>query len=113
MIYNYKHRLPKMEAKEATKTIRQIVRSENLELYLTRHAKERLEERGLIIRDILYVLKYGEVDGVPQDASRGYFKYRMASQSPNSQRKIAVVVIPDTDALKIITVMWVGEKSER
>jgi len=98
----------------ATDKIRAIARSDCLELSYTRHARERMQERGLLTGDILYVLKNGFVYQGPQSGKvEGYFKYRMEAQTPNSgSRTVGVVVIPDKDgncALKVVTVMWINE----
>ncbi len=77
---------------------------------LTHHAKERIEERGIIMSDALYILKHGHIYDEPHESSRpGYCKYKICSKSPNSgNREICLIVIPDPDepAIKIITVMW-------
>lgn len=79
----------------------------------TAHAEDRMEERDLIMRDILYALKNGFVYDEAKPSTRGrFFKYRVHSQTPNSgNREIGVVVIPDPKSaqLKIVTVMWADE----
>ena len=76
----------------------------------TKHAKQRLEERGILISDVIHVLAYGYVVGEPEQSTRaGYFKYKVCGKSPNSgNREICLVVIPDTGkpAIKVVTVMW-------
>lgn len=77
------------------------------------HVKERLRERGLVMGDLLHVLKRGFVLEEPQPATRaGFFKYRIEATTPNSEgRTVVVVVIPDgRDELKLITIMWKDEK---
>lgn len=81
------------------------------------HAKERLAERGLIVSDVLHVLKHGFVHGKARPATRaGFYRYRMEHMSPNSGgRSLGVVVIPQKRgcALKIVTVMWIDETSTK
>lgn len=71
-------------------------------------------ERGLILSDVLFVLKNGFIFDDP-DASTlsGFFKYKMEGRSPNSgSRTLRIVVIPDPKSpqIKVITVMWRDEK---
>lgn len=79
----------------------------------SRHSRERLEQRGLIISDVLYVLKNGFVHQDPVPATRsGLYKYAMESWCPNGgNRTIRVIVVPDKKSLflKIVSVMWVDE----
>jgi hypothetical protein len=82
-----------------------------------RHARDRIAERGLIVGDVLYVLKQGFVLLDPEPSTRpGYNKYAMESKCPNGgNRAIRVIVIPDkkTCFLKIVSVMWVDETETR
>jgi len=82
-----------------------------------KHAIERLQERGLIMGDILYVLKNGFVLMEPVPSTRaGFNKYAMESKCPNGgNRAVRVIVIPDKRlcALKIVSVMWVDEHETR
>ena len=98
---------------EATRTIRSMARNPRLNLTYKLHARERLDERGIIISDVLHALKYGDVFDAPIPATRpGLYWYRMDCKTPNSgSRSIGVVVIPSMRdcSFKIITVMWVDE----
>lgn len=102
---------------EATDRIREIARSSRMDISYKLHARERLAERGLIVSDVLYVLKNGFVHIDPVPATRpGYNRYAMECRTPNSGgRDVRVVVIPDKKRchLKIISVMWVDEQSMR
>lgn len=94
---------------EATERINALARSDDFDTYLTDHARERMEKRDLLSGDILYVLKNGFVYEAAEKATRGYFKYTIATSTPNSgSREIKVVVIPDekSKSTKIVTVMW-------
>ena len=103
--------------RDATDRIRAIARCRDLDLSYKLHARERLGERGLIISDVLYVLKFGFVYDPPEPATRqGYHRYLVRSKSPNSGgRDLGVVVIPDQKGrlLKIVTVMWIDEPHTR
>lgn len=82
----------------------------DFELAYTRHAAERLRERGVLISDVNHVLAHGYIGEEPVESSRqGYFKYKICSKSPNSgNREICLIVIPDPErsAIKVVTVMW-------
>lgn len=102
---------------DATERLRWIGKHPGLNLTYRLHARERIHERGLIVSDLLYVLKNGFVYQDPVPATReGYHRYVIQSTSPNSGgREIALVVIPDWKGtlLKIVTVMWVDEPETR
>jgi hypothetical protein len=105
-------------AAQATEEIRKIARSPNLAISYKLHATERLSERGIIMSDVLYVLKNGFVyEENPEPATReGYHRYPVENKCPNGgNRNVRVVVIPDKKLchLKIITVMWVDEASAK
>ena len=72
-----------------------------------------MSERGLILSDLLFVLKNGFVYTEAQESTiKGFFKYQVEGQSPNSgSRVLKVVAIPDYKScgLKIVTFMWRDE----
>lgn len=82
----------------------------DFDLAYTKHAKQRFEERSILISDVIHVLAHGQVVGEPQESTRaGYFKYKICGKSPNSgNREICLVIIPDTGrpAIKVVTAMW-------
>ena len=77
---------------------------------LTRHAKDRLQKRDLLISDVLHVLCQGTVYETAEPATRqGLFKYQMECTTPNSNgRSVRLVIIPSpTNAtIKVVTIMW-------
>ena len=95
---------------QATETIRRLAQGEKLDLSYSKHARERMEQRDLLISDILYVLKRGFVHRTAEKSTQpGLYKYRIESRTPNSNnRGVAVVVIPDEVKcwIKVVTVMW-------
>lgn len=97
----------------ATDPIRAIARSRSLTLHYRLHARERLAERGLLMGDVLHVLKFGFIRQEPIPSTReGFMRYSMECKTPNSNgREVRVVVIPDKKRcdMKIVTVMWVDE----
>lgn len=97
----------------ATSEIRSIARHPKLSLAYKLHARDRLFERGLILSDVLYALRFGNVHRSPVAATQpGQFRYLVECRTPNSgSRSIGVVVIPAKDdcLLKVVTVMWIDE----
>ena len=99
---------------EATRLIHKKSRSRSFSLQITEHATDRLLERGLLVGDVLHLLKFGYVyeEGEPS-TWEGFFKYKIDGTTPNSGgRMVRVVIIPLTmDAVKIVTAMWRDEES--
>jgi hypothetical protein len=86
----------------------------SLKLRYTRHARERMSERGLIVGDLLHIIKHGFVYEEGEQSTRpGLFKYAMDSITPNSGgRTVRVVLIPSSNgSIKVVTLMWVDERS--
>lgn len=95
---------------KATTEINEIAQDRMCGVARTSHAKERLDERGLIMSDVLFVLKNGYVYEDPEPSTiDGLFKYKVEGQSPNSgSRYLGVIAIPDKSScqIKIVTIMW-------
>lgn len=99
---------------QATSFIRQIARDLESSLTWRRHASLRLKERGLVMSDVLFVLKNGFVHEQSQGEStaKGLYKYAIEGLAPNSGRRIIrIIVVPDLaeNHIKIITVMWADD----
>lgn len=101
---------------DATLIIRAIASNPLCTFSYTKHVKERLVERGLIMSDLLFVLKNGFVYEAPlqsdESTIKGHFKYKIECQTPNSgSRTLRAVVIPDEKScqIKSITIMWRDE----
>jgi hypothetical protein len=89
-----------------------MAKSERLTISKSLHLQDQLDRRDLIMGDVLYVLKNGFVYSNAQTSTQsGLFKYLIESSTPNSQRAVRVVVIPDPARcwMKLVTVMWVDE----
>lgn len=101
----------------ATRYIHQIAGAEAFALTKELHAEERMLERDILAGDLLHILKYGQVVRKAELSTRdGFFKYKIQSQTPNSEgRLIRAVVIPCLEKIHIavITVMWLGEKNDK
>ena len=98
---------------DATILINELAKNRRCDLAFTKHARERMAERLRIMSDLLFVLKNGFVyDEAQESTVKGFYKYQVESQSPNSgSRVLKVVTIPDykTCGLKIVTFMWRDE----
>jgi hypothetical protein len=98
---------------QATERIRVIARQDAFMPSYKVHAKEQLADRGLIMGDLLYLLRNGFVYERPEQATRKpYWKHKMQCTTPNSQnREVRVVVMPDwkRKGIKVVTVMWADE----
>ena len=97
----------------AKRIINKMASDLRCDLSYTRHAKDRIDERNLIISDIHYVLKHGIVRTDPVSSTvKGLYKYQVEGKSPNSAcRFLRIVVVPDEKSLhiKVITAMWRDE----
>ncbi len=107
-----KNAVPKQPWKpsDATKIINQVAKELLCEFSYTQHAKERMDERNLIISDVLFVLRGGYVYAEPEESTiDGFYKYQIEGKSPNSgARSLRVVAVPDPSQcqIKVITIMW-------
>lgn len=88
-----------------------------LSLVYRRHAMQREGERGLYVPDVLQVLRHGFVHDAGVPATRApFYKYVIQGTTPNSGgRSVGLVVIPDETncIIKVVTIMWIDEKSTR
>ncbi len=96
---------------QATDLVRRISGDPKGDTTWTRHALERLRERGLTTSDALWVLRRGFVHEPPAEEStvKGLYKYVIEGRAPNSGRRtVRIVAVPDANAnhVKIMTVMW-------
>lgn len=98
---------------DATKYINSITKHGIAELDYTEHCKERMEQRGIVVRDILYILKTGFVYEEPESATReGLYKYKVEGDSLSCEgRVLRIIAIVDEgrEEIKIVTVMFVDE----
>ena len=101
--------------------VHDMAKSDQFDLYLTKHCKERMQERGITAGDIMNVLKYGIVEELIGQCDHpnndDIFKYRMIGPFFGDEklyREIGVVLLIEVHsknqlAIKIqdiITVMW-------
>ena len=97
----------------ATGLIREMARSGEFGIVLTRHAAQRIRRRDLILDDVLHVLKnVFRLSARRTFDPAGRIQVRDRMQDADSgRRSVRVVVIPSADrkAAKIVTVMWADE----
>jgi hypothetical protein len=97
---------------DATDSIRTIAQDSTMTLDLTSHARQQMEDRDLIVSDVLHVLKNGFVYENAAPATReGCYKYQIETTSPAGSRVVRVIAIPCAKPaeIKIVTVMWRDE----
>lgn len=100
---------------EATKLLNKMSADDAFGLALTAHATEQMEKRGLLVDDVLHVLRQGFVYQAGEPTTRpSVFKYAIEGVTPNSgQRHVRVIAAmseEQTNIARIITVMWVDKK---
>lgn len=97
---------------KATDFIRKIAKSDDFDIHYTKHAKERMYERDIILDDVLHVLNFGYIykEG-KKTTQKNHLSYEIECKSPTG-REIKVVFITDLKKaeIKIKTVMWKDEK---
>jgi hypothetical protein len=102
---------------QATERIRAIASGEEFSPSWKKHATDQLADRGLIMGDLLYLLRNGFVYEPPEEATRPpFWKYQIQCTTPNSKnRDVRAVVIPDwkRKGMKIVTIMWADEAMVR
>jgi hypothetical protein len=91
----------------------------DMDIKVTDHAQERMDERNLDLGDALYVLSRGTVhDDAEYDRKHRSFVYLIIGKSPNSgPRFVRCVVAPARDPklcrITLISIMWRDEPKER
>lgn len=79
---------------------------ESTNIKFTRHAMERMEERGITDRQVERVLRRGCVVGMPEQVKKNEWKCKLVREG-NANRDIGVVtVIKSGEKLIIVTVEW-------
>lgn len=98
---------------KVTEEIRKCARADDFTLWPTEHLEKRLEERGLIMGDVLNVLKNGFVYEDPEESTwKNLWKYKVDGRSPNSENRVLRLVVipnPSTHEIKLVTIMWVDQ----
>ena len=70
------------------------------------HARERMEERGFVVDDVLRVLRSGLARGAPEMTDQGEWKVKMTYQIKGAREAGVVTIILHSARLFIKTVEW-------
>ena len=71
---------------------------------LTRHARERMQERGIRLPQIRSVLRSGTVVQVEQDIRTGEDKYRVAGRDTDERNLEIVAVLEEMESGRVVIV---------
>lgn len=96
---------------EATRRIRQCAADRRFSLHIKDFVLgDELQKRNLIVGDVLYVLRNGQVrdEPTPSDVI-GFFRYRMCGRTPSNRRTLVVTVVPARSEMKVMDVKWKSE----
>jgi len=94
----------RLEPDEATKVISDIVRHGG-EIVLSRHCRNRMNERNLSMHDLLAVLLNGVVEGSSEySKEHEQYRYKVTGQTIDSGKATAVTVILNHRSILIVTV---------
>lgn len=74
-------------------------------IILTDHAQQRMEQRGIVMRDLLRILRTGYVDEAPVELRAGDWQCKM-TQKIGGREAGAVTIIVQAQQLVIRTVEW-------
>lgn len=73
---------------------------------LTLHAKQRMEEREISVRELYEILRSGQVEESPIEEKRGEWKCKIEKQLKGRRKAGAVVALPKKGRMIVITVEW-------
>lgn len=71
---------------------------------LTRHARERMQERGIQLPQIRSVLRSGTVVVVEQDIRTGEDNYRVTGRDTDGRNLEVVAILQETDTGRVVIV---------
>lgn len=87
--------------------IREIARTNTKAIILTDHARERMEERGFDMTDLLHVLRNGDLQWhEPVDGKTGDIKCKMTKRIIGGRDAGVITVVKRATLLIIITMEW-------
>ena len=80
-------------------------------IFLTRHAKDRMAERDIVRQDVDRALQGGCLAGEPEPANEGEWKCKIVLPIKGRSRDLGVVVILRSDGRLVVkTVEWEDQK---
>ena len=94
----------KLNAARAQAQVRELAQDTGT-IILTDHARERMEQRGFVMRDLLRILRTGYVDDAPIGLREGDWQCKM-TQQVGGREAGAVTIIVQAQQLVIRTVEW-------
>ena len=98
--------------RDAMSLIRRLVETDTSRINFSAHALERMDERGIVARDVYRTLQIGEpYGGVERGKNEEEIKLTISFQ-PRGMREIAVVTVSVIEGERVLvkTVMWRDEK---
>lgn len=97
----------KLSKKEAEQKIHEIsLNSRNV--VITKHAEERMEERGFVTQDLFGILRDGYVDSeAVLDKDKNNWKYKITKRIDTIREAgVVTAIVDDYKRLIIITIEW-------
>jgi len=85
--------------------IRQIAQN-SANIYLTKHARERMQERGITRAQVEYCLRHGSIDEAVHQNIRGHWQCRMQCEHAGDRVRVAAVLEQD-EACQWVVVLTV------
>jgi hypothetical protein len=73
---------------------------------LTAHAKERMAEREISVRELYEILRSGQIEESPTETEGGEWKCKVTLKLTGRRVAGAVVALPRKDKIIVITVEW-------
>jgi Domain of unknown function (DUF4258) len=94
---------------KAQERIREIAKTSEF-VKLTSHAKKRMAERDIVIKDVYHILRQGHIEGDPKLADQGDWKCKMVLALKGRRVAGVVTAIVRNATLVVITVEWEDTK---
>ena len=92
---------------KATEIIRNAAQNSSL-VFITNHALDRMEERGITATQINAVLGSGRiVEGPTADLMKGNWQCTVTGFAAGETLKLAIAIENDQNGVIVITVMWI------
>ncbi|WP_339796060.1 DUF4258 domain-containing protein [uncultured Hyphomonas sp.] len=98
--------------RDAMEAVRRVVQTDSSKINLSGHAREQMELRNIVVRDVLRALEFGDPIGLLRFGKKeGEIKLKVTFR-PRGMREIAVVtlVVTEKDWVFVKTVMWRDEQ---
>lgn len=80
--------------------------ADSANVIISRHAQDRMCERGISDIEVYRILKDGEVEGEPEKTERGEWKVKVCKRLKGNRDAGVVTVILHDERLFVMTVEW-------